>query len=230
MKLLAIFALVLMTSIFGCGHHSSDPLVTNAQTELQNQPFDLQQSYFGENLTLLFPSPNNLGEIKIQGADANTLFEALQVKETREKPTRFGVAPVSRQGQFLKCLEESTMALLSTAKHECSIFFDYRSGSLIQQTANVAVRKSAQDLVQNYTSSHLKLVPLKRSGYAAYTLTGEDARAIFSSLNPQKNPNKRSSGSMECYKTNDSEALGSAYTCTVYFDYRTGGLNSARRP
>ncbi len=211
---------------------ASDPYshrTANAHVPLLNDTFLLKKTYSGENLILVYPHARNFGYLKLLGADAKALFHSLQVITTKGDGNRMWLPSRIRQGNNVTCFEQRQKATPEVLGYECSIYLDYKMGLLSLHTDKIKKDESVPYLKETYKSQNLWLVAGHSRSFSSLTIHGEDARALYHSLKivPEGSAThwfKKKSRHLSCSKDNQKQSLREAYSCRIYFNYRTGAL------
>jgi hypothetical protein len=209
---------------------------TDDSGELKNPadtlPFVMSESYLGEEVTLIYPHARDWGYITLRDADAQALYDALNVKVVKNEKVKDAEASLvwlpgmSRTGYQVKCYKQAKIAAPEAFQYACTFYINYRTGAIDSQTEEMPpLSTSAVKLLKkSYLTEKLALTANNPLAYATASLHGDDARALYTSLNAEGVASAE--GTRKMGKDYDCIENAGSYACTIRFSYRSGAVQA----
>lgn len=248
---------VLLAVSNGCGKKDDNQHIQNAEkdekkstqsetenrvvpTETQGTPqpqvnirdseqFILNQNYFGEVLTLIYPHPRNWGRISIKGDDAKALYDTLQIKSVNSGGNSVWLPANHKEGYNIICFEQARRESPNKPEYACSIYIDYRNGSVSENVTKIIFDEDVPENKSSYLGKCLTMIAPNAVKWGYISINGIDAKALYSTLNvqPVKGEENRKKGeNIVCFERSPLIVKEKVeYACSLYINYSDGKVD-----
>jgi hypothetical protein len=165
----------------------------------------------------------SLGIVRLDGKDAETLYNALAVNETSYPESEKNEASIARIGKNIECYQDTEKSS-GKISHSCVYYFDYKTGEAKVRSADARIERDASidlSLTNDEGGGLLMNVPSHQGLPAAsIQLSGENAKIIYEGLERDGNDADgrvfKDGKNLYCYTD------GEDYGCLIDINYRSG--------
>lgn len=165
-----------------------------------------------------------LGIVRLEGDEAQKLYEALAVEESMLPENETTEAAIARIGKDIECYSQTNKQTKKT-KYDCNYYFDYKTGESKQRNATVRIVRDTESSAEDFHGKTLVLFRIDGSGYINITDAG--AKMIYDGLTEQEKI--LSNGTKIKFGENiNCKNIAENYSCHLYLDYRIGEVKSTR--
>jgi hypothetical protein len=211
---------------------TSTTTTTTALTSSVAAP-EIDRTYSGDLLTLSYKNKADWGRIRLEGPDAQKLYESLRVQETFVDGNKDWDTAKVKTGASVQCFRQAPKLTPRNFGFSCVFFIDYKQGISLAMTKQVMPNDRVRELRTDYKGGNLFLNSQSKAKLSELKLKGTDAKALYSVLTAEATvvETKRTDLEMKgktgmnfvCYEaTVKASGAKVGHACSVYFNFENG--------